>query len=117
MFEGGKPVGAVRRLRPGKKRSAPLFKGAALFLLVVFAVQFSRQFWPFAMLAVGVWLAWWGARARVQAARRQVRVLAEAGSGTSEGLRGLAAESFHAQGFEGRAAAAAAPPAALVLRR
>lgn len=93
-----------------------MLKGAALFLLFVFAVQLSRQYWTFALLGVGVVLSWWGLSAYLHKRRRQEEVLSEIrGMGKEEFAR-YVADLLQSQGYQVRPTGKAGGPEFLLRR-
>jgi hypothetical protein len=76
----------LRRLRPkGRGRSA-ILKGIALFLLFVFVLQLSRQYWTFTLLVAGVAMGWWGLSTYRRKRQQQEEILSE--------IRGMGEEEF-----------------------
>jgi hypothetical protein len=74
------------RLRPKGRGRSTILKGAALFLLFVFAVQLLRPYGTFALLLVGVVMGWWGLSAYRRKRQRQEEILCE--------IRGMEEEEF-----------------------
>ena len=106
----------LHRLRPKGRWRAIVLKGAALFLLFVFAVQLSRQYWTFALLGVGVAVGWWGLSGYLHKKRRQEEVLSEVrGMGKEEFAR-YVADLLQSQGYRVQPTGKAGGPGFLLRR-
>ena len=77
-----------------------MLKGAALFLLFIFAIQLSQQYWTFVLLGVGILMSWWGLSTYRHKRRRQQEMLCEIRGMGKEKFTQYATDLLQSQGYQ-----------------